>query len=1641
MKTRNNGIMKKTIALFLALLLLTASVPAALAEGEDWSQLMIDIIPAAQEGETPQGPFSAEFVNYDEAGVPCFWVMLGEQTPLTGLAFTATLPGWDYSFSTDAGSALSDVSDATGLDGVSYQTIYVTQGAESGAPVLGMVHLYVSSTTEKPLPEPEPESSEDDSVTEQEDDVRPSEEEADPDYDAPSADTGYEQSYSEQSFGETPADPGFGQEYSEIQTNPVSEQAEDTIPTDTIYTQGYDVTPFDTHVGQDDYEPPADTLSGTKYDEPPIGSDAFPTGDTNPVIGNGNDEGENETADPAVIPEQILTSENTDEDTPGTETWGSYPEEKTVIEEGILLNRYAKTVNYGVYLFEQQSTGSAMLADLADAGTAVYMIEAQKNAAGESWVLVNYQGTLGYIMTDELSALTEDENTIERQIQGDQAPYYTSVEEAYAAFSAQTAAEGSGEQETQGYVTDGSDGEQVAQGYVTDGGDGEQETQGSVTDGSNGEQETGGEDQNQVATEEETKEAEPTPAPTIPENELINRYGVTNKKVFFRSGPSTDDSKIGELKKNTPVYMIYTENNAKGVLWTYAEVDGKRGYVKTEFLDALTEEDSNATAGRLGAEPHVYTMEEYTALTKPEEGTKDEGQQPAGETGNTDNTGEKAAEPENTEYSEPKAEIPQPENDRSETEDTEKSDGTVGTEGNTEEETKEAEPTPAPTIPENELINRYGVTNKKVFFRSGPSTDDSKIGELKKNTPVYMIYTENNAKGVLWTYAEVDGKRGYVKTEFLDALTEEDSNATAGRLGAEPHVYTMEEYTALTKPEEGTKDEGQQPAGETGNTDNTGEKAAEPENTEYSEPKAEIPQPENDRSETEKTGDTSSDQKETEDTGENKEDTKTGEMKEAEKKEAEQTEAPTIPVDEMINRYGRTTKKVFFRKEPKTNASKIKELKKNAYVFMIYTEEDENGNLWTYSQVDGKYGYIRTEYLSALTQEDSDAWNDVQSSPAPVVKVEELFPTEVPTAVVTMEATKEPTVAPTDTPTPTPMPTDTPTPTPTSTPIPTDTPTPEPTATPTEAPTATPTETPTATPTETPTATPTETPTEAPTATPTEAPTSAPTETPTEAPTAAPTEAPTEVPTEASTATPVPAPTQEPYQRVGYAITIGDGVYVREWPTYNSAFVDELPANKIVYVTGQAYVDGTGWSMAEYDNKWGYVRADMLRMIPEEEMQAYRDLIQGTPDPSVVNTVEPYQYNADDMSCYGIVTQDKVNFRTAADKTTGKVIRKLNKNALCLVYGSEENNGEIWYRVGYDTNVGYISGDYFRQMTVGEAEAFLNSSQYQEGLAGNVTTPPTSGTSSGPATTGTPTGIVSAEDQKVGEWVNPGSGSTVTYEPFDPFATPAPLAEGEIANSEYLDSLISKLQDGSLKQEDLKTELEKFYKDAADPEGSVSAATAYIQEKMGLSTETPSDSPEPMVTEEAPEYKQEESNGGAGWLIGLGLLAAAGGGGYYWYATTQKKRQAAQRTAQKKAAEQRKAQGSSRPGQTPDRQGKAASAQSVAKVRTGNYTTKGGTTAAKPTQTNLTGHKSYSGNVENPYGRYTSSSNEEDATYTASFKPEAGSDKTVRRVRSNAGKPGAADRTVTKDKPEKPKPETPEDPKETTQGTTDDPET
>ena len=107
----------------------------------------------------------------------------------------------------------------------------------------------------------------------------------------------------------------------------------------------------------------------------------------------------------------------------------------------------------------------------------------------------------------------------------------------------------------------------------------------------------------------------------------------------------------------------------------------------------------------------------------------------------------------------------------------------------------------------------------------------------------------------------------------------------------------------------------------------------------------------------------------------------------------------------------------------------------------------------------------------------------------------------------------------------------------------------------------------------------------------------------------------------------------------------------------------------------------------------------------------------------------------------------------------------------------------------------------------------------------------------------------------------------------------------------------------------------------------------------------------------------------------------------------QRKRQAAQRLAQKKAAQQRREQTQAKTGGTKTEQ--PASVQQAAKVRTPASRASsqtGGNNNAKP----------YSKTVENPYGRYTSGG-EEDASYTASFKPDESKTSGSNRRRRTGG--------------------------------------
>ena len=361
------------------------------------------------------------------------------------------------------------------------------------------------------------------------------------------------------------------------------------------------------------------------------------------------------------------------------------------------------------------------------------------------------------------------------------------------------------------------------------------------------------------------------------------------------------------------------------------------------------------------------------------------------------------------------------------------------------------------------------------------------------------------------------------------------------------------------------------------------------------------------------------------------------------------------------------------------------------------------------------------------------------------------------------------------------------------------------------------------------------------------------------------------------------------------------------------------------------------------------------------------------------------------MSCYGYVTTDAVNFREQP-YASAKRIRLMKKYALFIVYGSVQSDGETWYKVSWNNQMGYVNGKYFKQMTVGEAEEFLASSRYQEGIANNADQ--STGTGSSPVTTGSPTGVVTAEDQKVSEWVNPATGSTVSYEPFDPFATPAPLAENELEKNDFINGLISKVQSGEMKAEDLETELQKYYKDAKDPEESVSTALAFIQGKLGLeAAEEPTQTPEALETAE-PENPKEETSGGfpTGLVIVLVLLLAGAGGGYFWYMKKQQQREAAQRVAKQKVDRQNRAMAGKENAAKPSG---PVSAQNAAKVRTGSYTGGQGTAKPKATPSRPSagqGAKPYGTGSKNPYGRYSASEAEEDASYTASFKPGAGKD-------------------------------------------------
>ena len=914
--------------------------------------------------------------------------------------------------------------------------------------------------------------------------------------------------------------------------------------------------------------------------------------------------------------------------------------------------------------------------------------------------------------------------------------------------------------------------------------------------------------------------------------------------------------------------------------------------------------------------------------------------------------------------------------------------------------TPESTPEPVETpIPMGEMINRYGhTTDNRVAIRSEMTKkgkDKNVLKRVEKGYTVYMLQERLNDNGEKWTAVLYEGRVAYMMSEFLTPMTQAESDAYMSQSGVHVTPITAEELELLESPRETPVPEPEaEPHSEAEKLQQ--EPETKDEASQNPDQSMLLQQNEPER-ETEKTLPKGEEQ-----TTENGQEALMAEpvAQPTETPDAEPTEEPTeepaptpvetpIPFGELINRFGTTNvKQVVVRKNPsKKSKTLVSNLKKGTEVYMVREMENEAGERWTEVLIKGKTGYIQSELLTVMTGAESEAYMSTLGSPVPPVMPEDIEPqaTEIPEA--TEELTETP--APAEEPTATVKPTEeaTATPAPTEEPTATVKPTEEPTATPvpTEKPTASPIPTaePTATsvPTEEPTATPI--PTEEPTATP--APTAAPTAT------TAPTEQPTENPeaTASPTAVPTAEHTQEPPQVTGYAITIGDGAYVRNWPSSNSVIMDELPGNKVVFVNAQTYTDGVAWHQVQYSRQTGYIRADMLRMMSENEVIEYLDQLNATPEPTAVITVQPYDPNS--LSSYGYTTTT-VNFREKASKNSAR-IRQLKKFAFCLVLGTTEINGDTWYRVTYDGKTGYIDGHYFKQMTLTELESFLGSADYLEGITGNAASGSTaSGNTSSNGSGNTSTAVISAEDQKVNTWKNPESGIVVSYEPFDPFATPAPLASEE--PNAYLDSLVRDVQSGVVSKEQMENLLKSHYQGTANQESLVTEGMAYILGQLGDEepTETPEPSPEaePSPTLE-PVQENTEGSGAVGWILGIAAVLAAGGGGYVWYTGQQRKKKAAQAAAQKRAAQVRRQQANSAAQSAANAKNNPEGNHTV-RSRTGNYTEQNGRPSAQPTvttpsQASASLRKPYGGSVENPYARYSTHGKENDS-FKDSYRPE-----------------------------------------------------
>ena len=232
---------------------------------------------------------------------------------------------------------------------------------------------------------------------------------------------------------------------------------------------------------------------------------------------------------------------------------------------------------------------------------------------------------------------------------------------------------------------------------------------------------------------------------------------------------------------------------------------------------------------------------------------------------------------------------------------------------------------------------------------------------------------------------------------------------------------------------------------------------------------------------------------------------------------------------------------------------------------------------------------------------------------------------------------------------------------------------------------------------------------------PTEQPTEKPTEEPTPEPTPEPTEEPTPTPKVTEKPTEEPTETPAPQRLELYARVINDTTPLRGNPNPNAYLQNILAAEDVVYVfQSQIAEDGMTWYLVQHSGQWGYVRADLVRIMGAQETADYLAMLEAslaTPTPMPADTPEPV--GPESTSAYAKLIKDSVNLRRTPS-SSGTSLGRIPKNTLLLVTGAEHDGTYTWYQVNYNGKDGYVRSDMAQMLTIAELQEYLMEQQEQQ---------------------------------------------------------------------------------------------------------------------------------------------------------------------------------------------------------------------------------------------------------------------------------------------------------------------------------------